>query len=226
MLKPDNFFDLSSYSHRALFDGIEYVWQALTKLENYLKAQKLGTIESTIPAGVYFDKKELISIGKGVLIEPGAYIRGPCIIGDGSQIRHGAYIRGNLITGTHCVIGHDTEIKDAIFLNQSQAAHFAYVGNSILGNEVNLGAGFKCANLKLNHEPIHIRNEGKTIDTGLKKLGACIGDRSQMGCNSVTDPGTIIGKDVFWYPCVHFGGVIPHGSIVKGPKGSAIYSKR
>lgn len=211
----DYFFDLSSFAHSALFKDTEFVWEVFARFERYFKTQTLGNIEVDIPPGVTLENKELISIGKGTTLEAGAFIRGPCIIGPHNSIRHGAYIRGNVITGAKCVIGHATEVKDAIFLDGAHAAHLSYVGNSILGKEVNLGAGVKCANLKFDDSAVSVKVDGQKISTGLRKLGAIIGDGSELGCNSVTNPGTLIGKGVFWYPGINFGGFVPHQSIVR-----------
>lgn len=213
--QPEYFFDLSAFAHAELFQGCLYVWEVLSRIQAYLKKIPLGKIEVDVPQGTYLINPELISIGKGTVLEPGAYIKGPCLIGENCQVRHGAYIRGNFIAGNGCVIGHDTEIKNSILLNKAQAAHFAYLGDSILGNRVNLGAGTKCANLKLDHKNITIRFEDQTIDTGLKKFGAIIGDDCQLGCNSVTNPGTLFGKQVFCYPCVNVGGVIRSKQIIR-----------
>lgn len=214
-LTPQEFFDISSFSHKELFEGIEYVWEALGKISPYLKKQKLGLKEIQIPQNVFLEHAEQISIGEGTVIEPGAFIRGPCIIGKNCVIRHGAYIRGDFIAGDSCVIGHDTEVKNTIFLNSAHAAHFAYLGDSILGNKTNLGAGVKCANLKLNNDQIIISIDEKKIKTGLRKFGAIIGDDTQIGCNTVTNPGTIMGKGVRCYPCMNVGGVIPSHHLVK-----------
>jgi NDP-sugar pyrophosphorylase family protein len=211
---PDLFFDLSTFKHAELFAN-SHVWDALKKLAAYLAAQPLGKIEIEIPPGVHLEFPEKISIGKGTKIEPGAFIRGPCIIGKDCSIRHGAYIRGDFLTGDHCVVGHATEVKSAIFLNNAHAAHFAYVGDSILGNRVNLGAGTKCANLKLDNTEVVLRTHEGPVSTGLRKFGAIIGDDCQLGCNSVTNPGTILGKGVFCYPCLNIGGVIPGQQMIK-----------
>ena len=143
---PKVFFHLDDYIHRALFAKITYVWEALNDLERYLKQLSLGKIETEIPAGAILVNPEQISIGKGSVIEPGAYIKGPCVIGERCAVRQGAYIRGLFLAGNDCVIGHTTEVKQVIFLNGVHAAHFAYLGDSILGHRVNLGAGTKCAN--------------------------------------------------------------------------------
>lgn len=214
-LKTNYFFDLTQFPHADLFHEISFVWAALSKIHSFLKSKKLGNIEVDIPTGVYLVNPEMISIGKGTVLEPGAYIKGPCIIGENCSIRQGAYIRGDVITGNSCVIGHDTEIKNSIMLNRANAAHFAYVGDSILGNGVNLGAGTKCANLKFDHSSITIRYNEELINTELKKFGAIIGDGTQIGCNAVTNPGTLIGKNGRWYPCTNFGGFVAENQIVR-----------
>ena len=219
-----DFFDLSTYEHSALFLAQSEVWEALKQIESYLKSIPLGRIEGDVSSRAYLINPELIFVGAGSIVEPGAYIQGPCWIGKNCTIRHGAYIRGNVITGEGCVIGHDSEVKASIFLNKAHAAHFAYVGDSILGHEVNLGAGTKCANLKLNHQPISIRKNNQRIDTGLRKLGAIIGDGCQLGCNSVTNPGTLMGPRGSSYPCLNFGGFIPAGSTIKPSAGVIISS--
>jgi len=210
-----SFFDLSSYRHATLFHPTNPVWSALNQIEPYLLSLKLGMIEVDIPDGVFLIDPHLVSIGKGSVIEPGAYIKGPCVIGENCIVRHGAYIRGNLITGNDCIIGHDTEVKNAIFLDHAYAAHFAYLGDSILGNRVNLGAGTKCANLRFNKKNIVVEFQGKKLDTGLRKFGAILGDDVQTGCNVVTNPGTLCGKGVVCYACMSVRGVIPAHSIVK-----------
>lgn len=214
-LSPENFFDLNSFKHRALFAGCQFVWDVLPKIKDYLANQALGNIEVGIPAGAHLFNTHLISIGKGTIIEPGAYIQGPCIIGENCVIRHGAYIRGDCLAGDNCVIGHTTELKNALLLNNAQAAHFAYVGDSVLGNRVNLGAGVKCANLRLDHKEIFIRWNSKKMTTHLKKFGAIFGDGTQIGCNAVSNPGTITGKGVLCHPCLNFEGVIPANSVIK-----------
>ena len=147
---------------------------------------------SVIMAGATF-KGRHIKIGKGVLIEPGAYIKSPTIIGDQTEVRHGAYIRGDCLIGANCVVGHVTEVKHSIFMNGAKAGHFAYLGDSILGNQVNLGAGTKLANLRFIKGEIIINSSDGPIKTGLRKLGAILGDGVQTGCNTVTNPGTLLG---------------------------------
>lgn len=142
-----------------------------------------------------------ISIGRGVLIETGAMIKSPAIIGDMTEVRQGAYLRGYCLAGKRCVLGHTTEIKHSIFLNDAKAGHFAYLGDSILGNDTNLGAGTKFANLRFLPGTITIfQKETGRIDTGLKKFGAILGDTSQTGCNSVTSPGTLMARGAILMP--------------------------
>ncbi|MDA3785801.1 MAG: hypothetical protein PF568_02730 [Deltaproteobacteria bacterium] len=134
-----------------------------------------------------------IQIGKGVLMEPGAMISSPTIIDDQTVIRQGAYIRGYCLFGKRCVVGHVTEVKHSIFLNDAKAGHFAYLGDSILGNHANLGAGTKLANLRFTSGTIQVKTPDGFLDSGLRKLGAILGDHVQTGCNSVTNPGTLLG---------------------------------
>jgi NDP-sugar pyrophosphorylase family protein len=212
---PSYYFDLSRYEHAAIFEGCAHVWEALGKISSYLERLKLGKIHVTIPTGVYLINPEQVFIGEGSVVEPGAYIQGPCYIGKNCSVRHGAYIRGNLITGNDCVIGHDTEMKNAILLNDAKAGHFAYVGDTILGNGTNLGAGTACANFKLDGSSVVVHLDGKTYNTGMRKFGAIVGDRSQIGCNCVLNPGSLLGKEVQSYPCTNFGGFTPNNHLVR-----------
>lgn len=186
----------------ALFVTLEGEIIALRELKKekdgfYFKGEKLkGAI---LKAGVYI-KGSKFYFGEGVVVEPFAYLEEPCYFSCRTQVRHAAYVRGSVYTGKGAVIGHTTEVKNSIFLQGAKAAHFAYVGDSILGAEVNLGAGTKLANLKFLRKEIILEMKGEKINTGLKKLGAILGDRVQTGCNAVLLPGTLIGKDSFIYP--------------------------
>lgn len=204
---PSRFFDWKSSPHHALFAGCQSVVQLIPSLALYLASLPLGKVETTIPEGVFLINPESIFIGKGTRVEPGAYIQGPCWIGENCIIRHGAYIRGNCIAEDGVVIGHATEVKNAYFFSGAHAAHFAYVGDSILGHHVNLGAGVKLANVRFDKKEISIHWEGKKYQTGLRKWGAILGDRCQIGCNAVANPGTLIGPDVQCSPCEWIKGV-------------------
>lgn len=214
---PHLFFDLEQFAHKELFHGITHAWEALARLKEYLAKKALGRNDAEKQEYAYFINPESISIGEGTIIEPGAYIKGPCIIGRNCHIRHGAYIRGDVIVGDRCVVGHTTELKHAILLNDAHAAHFAYVADSIIGNHVNLGAGTKCANLRLDGETVQVRAGGEAFSTGMRKFSALIGDFSQIGCNVVVNPGTVIGKHAHAFPQLSISGVIPEKAIIKAP---------
>lgn len=154
--------------------------------------------------------------GEGVLVEPFSYLEEPAYFSRGTQIRHASYVRGSIYTGEGAVIGHTTEVKNSIFLKGAKAAHFAYVGDSILGAEVNLGAGTKLANLKFLKREITFEINGVKLKTGLRKMGAILGDRVQTGCNAVLQPGTLLGKGSIVYPGMTAGsGFFPPGSKIK-----------
>ena len=156
-------------------------------------------------------------IEDGAIIEENTYIQGPTFIGSGAEIRFGAYIRGNVYVGERAVVGHDTEIKHSILLPQAKAAHFAYVGDSILGRDVNLGAGTKCANVRVDMSKSNLKLliSGTVYDSGMRKFGAIMGNGTSVGCNSVTNPGTLLGRDVLAYPLANLSGYVPPHTIVK-----------
>ncbi len=212
---PNLYFALEDFEHREVFSKAIYVWQALDNLSEFISKQTLGNIKVVIPKGAFLENPELISIGEGTVVEEGAYIKGPCIIGKQCQIRNGAYIRENVLVGNRCVIGHTTEVKHSILLNHAKAAHFAFIGDSILGNDVNLGAGTICANLRLDDTPVVIRYHDQSMSTNRRKMGAIIGDKSQIGCKVVCNPGTIVGKRVHCFPNTTLYGVIDEGKIAK-----------
>ena len=168
---------------------------------------------SVIYAGAALMDNE-IQIGRGTVVEPGALIKGPTIIGNNTEIRQGAYIRGAVLVGNGCVVGHTTEMKSSIMLGGSKAGHFAYIGDSILG-KVNLGAGTKLANLKIVESQIVLSISGKKYETGLRKFGAILADGVETGCNSVTVPGTLLGKGVLLYPNATAKGYYPANTIIK-----------
>jgi len=152
-----------------------------------------------------------IRLGKGVLIESGVFIKGPLTVGDHSEIRQGAYLRGYCLIGERCVVGHTTEVKHSIFLDDAKAGHFAYIGDSILGNQVNLGAGTKLANFRFLPGNVRIKTDAGHLDSGLRKMGALLGDGVQTGCNSVTSPGTLMAKKAMVMPNV----TVPSGYHAK-----------
>lgn len=212
-LKLQDFFSLPESFHTELFTESIFVWNPIERLESYLKQQKLGQIAVKVPSTVFLINPELISIGEETVIEPGAYIQGPTIIGPRNTIRYGAYIRGNIITGDSCVIGHGTELKNSILLNNVKASHFNYIGDSMLGNEVDLGGGAILANFRFDKEEIIIHYQGEKIRTQLHKFGAIIGDKTQIGCNSVSNPGTLIYPNSKCLPCSNIKGIVSSNSF-------------
>ena len=225
MLSPSSFFDLEAFAHKDLFQGVEKVWEVIPRIAPWLSknAPRGREILGRVMEGAWLEG-EGIYIGPGVLVEPGAYIKGPVWIGPESRVSQGAYLRGNVITGKACTIGHATEVKNALFLDEAHAPHFAYVGDSVLGKGTNLGAGTKLSNVTVSSRKdpatgrrptLKIRVEDKTYDTGLEKFGAVLGDRTQTGCNTVLNPGTLLGRDVLVYACASVKGYVPSKSIVK-----------
>jgi acetyltransferase-like isoleucine patch superfamily enzyme len=157
-----------------------------------------------------------VILGPGTVVEPGVFIRGPAVIGNGCEIRQGAYLRGDCLIGNGCVVGHTTEMKGSILLDGAKASHFAYVGDSILGRDVNLGAGTKLANLKMIPGSVAVTVGRKRHDTGRRKLGAILGDRTETGCNSVTSPGTLLGPESVLYAGVAVpAGFYPGRTIIR-----------
>ncbi len=189
---PAYYFDLEGIESKALFDQSEHVWEILEKLEGYVESFSKGAILSPIPQGAYLENKEAIYIGEDVTIEPGALIKGPCIIHSGSIISHGALVRPYSIIEQGAVVGHCSEIKGSLLLPGAKMPHFNYVGDSIIGRDVNLGAGLICANVRLDKANIELTAGGESYSTGRKKFGAIIGDKSSLSCNVVINPGTLI----------------------------------
>lgn len=203
------------YKGEVIDEGFEIEHGDTTKgeLRVFRAGNELKGVSILYAGSILFDDN--ISIGEGTVVEPGALIKGPTIIGRNTEVRQGAYIRGNCLIGDRCVVGHATEMKTAVMLNDAKAGHFAYIGDSILGNNVNLGAGTKCANLKIIASGIKLTIDGKKYETGLRKFGAILGDDVETGCNSVTSPGTLLGKASLVYPNINVqGGYYPRQSII------------
>jgi NDP-sugar pyrophosphorylase family protein len=210
---PADYLDLKQTDHAALFHGVTQVWEILPKLVHYLEEQLVpANFGRTIGDPVIGDH---VFIGRGTVVEPGAYIKGPAWIGADCQIRHGAYIRENVIIGAGSVVGNSCEIKNSFLCNGCQIPHFNYVGDSILGAKVHLAAGVIVSNLKLNGDFITLRVDEQIITTGLRKFGALIGDHAEVGCNAVINPGSIIGRKSLIYPGVSWRGTLPANSIAK-----------
>jgi len=210
-----DYLDFTQTDHAAIFEGVVHAWEILPKLAAYLQ-------ENLVP--VNFGKiighpmiEEQVFIGRDTVVEPGVFIKGPAWIGPNCHIRHGAYIRENVIIGAGSVIGNSSEIKNSFLFNNCQVPHFNYVGDSILGAKVHLAAGVIVSNLKLNGDLITLRAGGEVVSTGLRKFGALIGDGTEVGCNAVINPGSIIGRHSLIYAGVSWRGILPAHSIAKSP---------
>ncbi len=193
---------------RELFDSAQYPWEMLPEIGEYIKKITKEGLEG------FTEISEGVWVGENVKIYPTATIESPAIIGAGSEIRPGAYIRGNVITGKNCVLGNSSEFKNCILLDGVQAPHYNYVGDSVLGNKAHLGAGSICSNLKSDGKPVVVHGE-KDYPTNLRKVGAILGDKADVGCSCVLNPGTVIGKNTSVYPNTALRGTYPSDSIVK-----------
>lgn len=216
MIKVEDYFNISNFEYNEIFDRVEFVWDTLKILKEYIDDKvKAGTyIKGRVMDGAYVSSDNVI-VEEGAFVEYGAMVKGPAIIGRNAVIRHGAYIREYCIVGEECVVGHASELKGSIMLSGSQAPHFSYVGDTILGNHVNLGAGTKISNLKNDRSEITVDSNGVKYNTGLKKFGAIVGDYVQTGCNCVVNPGTLIGPGSMVYPNIFLRGVHPSNIIIK-----------
>lgn len=212
-------FDTYKTIATELFKDIEYPWEVLTNIKDFILklGQKLNPLE-------YTEVKKNVWISNDTKIYDSALIEAPTIIQSGSEIRHCAYIRGSVIVGENCVVGNSTELKNSILFNDVQVPHYNYVGDSILGYKVHLGAGVILSNLRSDKQNVKIRFNDGAITTGIRKIGAIIGDYSEIGCNAVLNPGTIIGKNSAIYPLSMVRGYVPKNVIFKND-GSIIQKK-
>ncbi|HEY8901833.1 MAG TPA: UDP-N-acetylglucosamine diphosphorylase [Chthoniobacterales bacterium] len=213
MFAPDKFLDLSETEHGLLFEDVEHVWQALPKIAAYLKFRLKPAILGKVVGKPFISDK--VYIGKGTIIEHGAMIKGPAWIGENCEIRNGAYIRENVILGDGVVAGNSSEFKNCLVFNDAEIPHYNYVGDSILGHKAHLGAGVILSNVRLDRQSVSVAAPDGPIDTGLRKFGAVVGDRSEIGCNAVLSPGSIIGRSCIIYPGTQWRGVLPDHSIAK-----------
>ena len=208
--KIKNLYNLNETIAKELLEKLVYPWEALPKISEFiiLFGKKLDS-------NIYELKDENIWIAKSAKVMPSAYIKGPAIIGENAEIRHCAFIRGNVIIGNNAVVGNSTELKNVILFNKVQVPHYNYVGDSILGYKAHMGAGAITSNVKSDKKLVIVKNNTEEIETGLKKFGAMIGDNVEVGCGSVLNPGSVIGKNTNIYPLLSVRGVVPENSIYK-----------
>ena len=210
MLKTRDLFDLTHTLAADLLERTEYPWEALGGIKQFIIE-----IGRTLPADEYEEVSEQVWIARDAKIYPNNYIAGPCIIGHETEVRPGAFVRGSALVGSHCVVGNSTELKNVILLDNVQVPHYNYVGDSILGYRSHMGAGSITSNVKSDKKLIVVRCGEERIETGLKKMGAMLGDGVEVGCNSVLNPGTVIGRNSNVYPTSCVRGTVPANCIWK-----------
>ena len=213
MFAPAELLSLEHTAHPKLFENQKYVWDALKQIASYLQFRlKPGVLGELL--GKPFISNSVF-VGAGTIVEQGAVLKGPAWIGEKCHIRSGCYVRENVVVGNGVVLGNSCEFKNSIIFDEAQVPHFNYVGDSILGRGAHLGAGVILSNVKLDHGEIMVAASEGNLATGLTKFGAIVGDRTEIGCNAVINPGSILGRDCIVYPAVNFRGILPQGSVVK-----------
>lgn len=209
-LKIQNLYSMEETIAKEVFEGRTYPWEVLPLISEFII--RLGR---TLPADRYEQKGENIWIAKSAKIYPSAFINGPAIIDEEAEVRHCAFIRGNAIVGKGAVVGNSTELKNVILFNKVQVPHYNYVGDSILGYKAHMGAGSITSNVKSDKTLVVVKFKEGNIETGLKKFGAMLGDNVEVGCNSVLNPGSVIGRETNIYPLSRVRGYVPEKSIYK-----------
>lgn len=210
MYSIDSLFDLSHTQAASYLQQFTSPWEALGGIKSFIT--QLGP---TLPADQYTQISDQVWVHSSASIAPTAYLGKPCIIGPNTEVRHCAFIRGAALVGDNCVVGNSVELKNVILFDNVQVPHFNYVGDSILGYKAHMGAGSVTSNVKSDHSLVTVNTGTKKIPTGLKKFGAMLGDHVEVGCNSVLNPGTIIGKNSNVYPLSCVRGYVPSNSIYK-----------
>ena len=224
MFRAVDLFDLSQTAHAAIFDGCEYAWDALKKIEAYLDANLHPGLHNHCEGVAFIGER--VFIGEGTVVEDGVMIKGPAIIGRNFHLRHNAYLRERVIMGDNCVVGNSSEVKNSILFNHAGAPHFNYIGDSILGYKAHLGAGVKISNVRLVPGNVTVDIDGVPFDTGLRKFGALLGDHTDIGCNAVLNPGSIIGRGSVVYPNTNWRGILPANMIVKNQAAQEVVVRR
>ena len=210
MLKISDLFDLNDTIAAPLFEGKTYPWEVLGEISDFIRA--LGP---TLPAEEYDHPSEDVWIAKDAKVFPSAYIGAPCIIDHEAEIRHCAFIRGSAIVGKKAVVGNSVELKNVVLFNNVQTPHYNYVGDSVLGSHSHMGAGSITSNVKSDKTLVVMKDGDERMETGRKKIGAILGDYVEVGCNSVLNPGTVIGPHSNIYPTSSVRGTVPANHIFK-----------
>ena len=224
MFTAAEFFELEHTAHSKLFESDKYVWDALKQIPSYLQFRLKPAVLGELLGKPYIS--DAVFIGRGTIVEQGATLKGPAWIGENCHLRSGCYVRENVIVGNGVVMGNSCEFKNCIIFDEAQIPHFSYVGDSIVGYKTHLGAGAILSNVKLDRAEISVLAADGLIATGLRKFGAIVGDRTEIGCNAVLNPGSVIGRDCIIYPGTNFRGVLPANSIIKIRQTSQVLSRR
>ena len=203
-------YSLDQTIAKDIFNGVTYPWEVLPKISSFIL--ELG---ATLSEDEYEKRGENVWVAKSAKVAPTAFINGPAIIGKDAEVRHCAFIRGNAIVGEGAVVGNSTELKNVVLFNKVQVPHYNYVGDSILGYKAHMGAGSITSNVKSDKKLVKVHTPEGDIETGIKKFGAMIGDNVEVGCGSVLNPGTVIGRESNIYPLSSVRGVVPSRSIYK-----------
>ena len=220
MYKTKELLDLEKTLAAPLLETKEYPWEALGEIKDFILS--LG---EKLPEDEYEKRGEDVWIAKDAKVFPSAYIAGPAVIGHGTEVRHCAFIRGSALIGDNCVIGNSVEVKNAIIFDGVQVPHYNYVGDSILGYRSHMGAGAVTSNVKSDRSPVVVKSGEEALETGRKKFGAILGDFAEIGCNSILNPGTVIGRRSSVYPTSCVRGVVPEDSIYKNDGGRIVKRK-
>lgn len=218
-IETKQLLDLSHTLAGDYLEQFQYPWQALDGIKELIL-----NIGPTLPAEEYDQVEPNVWVHKTANVFPSAYLGAPCIIGAETEVRHGAFIRGSALVGKNCVVGNSVELKNVILFDNVQTPHYNYVGDSILGYKSHMGAGSITSNVKSDKTLVAVKGDGETLETGRKKFGAILGDRVEVGCNSVLNPGTVVGRDANIYPLSCVRGVVPEQSIYK--TGGVIVTKK
>lgn len=217
-IRVKDLFDLGHTRAAQMLAGCEYPWEALSQIKDTVLA-----VGRSLPQDRYDHPAEDVWIAKSASVAQTATIIGPCVIGEETEVRPGAFLRGSILVGDGAVVGNSTELKNCILFDGVQVPHYNYVGDSILGHLAHMGAGAITSNVKGDKKNVVVHGESQ-YETGRKKFGAMLGDRAEIGCNSVLNPGTVVGRDSQVYPLSCVRGVVPARSIVKGERG--VFAKR
>ncbi len=212
-ISASDYLDLDHTDHRSLFKKGRNVWEALSLIDSYLQFRLKPAILGRQIGRPFISNA--VYIGRGTVIEQGAVIKGPAWIGDNCEIRSGCYIRNNVIVGDGVVLGNSCEFKNCVIFDEAQIPHFNYVGDSILGWRAHLGAGVVLSNKRLDRAEVTVRGPEGVTPTGLLKFGAIVGDRAEIGCNAVLNPGSLIGREAVIYPGLNWSGILAAGMVAK-----------